>query len=57
MVEVVDGLGKQRESATIHGIDEDGFLLAKLTKGGRLLSLHPDGNSLDMFRGLIAPKM
>ena len=43
-------------SCTIVGIDEFGFLRARRHDNGDVLSLHPDGNSFDIMKGLIAPK-
>ena len=41
--------------ATVVGIDEYGFLKA-LADDGRELTLHPDGNSFDLFSNLIVSK-
>lgn len=41
--------------AKIIDLDDFGFLRV-LTKAGDLVSVHPDGNSYDMTRGLIVPK-
>ena len=38
----------------IIGIDENGFLQVKTDCG--VISLHPDGNSFDILKGLIQPK-
>ena len=43
------------EIGIVHSIDDDGFLLVKLTDG-QMLSVHPDGNSFDMLQGLVSPK-
>ncbi len=42
-------------SLTIIGLSKQGFLLAE-DKWGRRFELTPDGNSLDMMRGLIKRK-
>eukprot|EP00095_Tigriopus_kingsejongensis_P011877 snap_masked-scaffold180_size281610-processed-gene-1.22 protein:Tk11877 transcript:snap_masked-scaffold180_size281610-processed-gene-1.22-mRNA-1 annotation:"biotin--protein ligase" len=39
----------------IDSIDEFGFLLAR-RPDGQMITLHPDGNSFDMLKGLIFPK-
>ena len=41
---------------TIQGLSPQGFLLAKDDRG-RLFELTPDGNSLDMMKGLIKRKI
>jgi biotin---protein ligase len=43
------------KTATVIGIDDYGYLLVKAD--GVLETVHPDGNSFDMLRGLIAPKI
>ncbi|XP_026828059.1 biotin--protein ligase isoform X2 [Ooceraea biroi] len=43
------------ENVTISGIDENGFLLV-FANDGRTFPIHPDGNSFDLLKGLIAPK-
>ncbi|XP_011695670.1 PREDICTED: biotin--protein ligase isoform X3 [Wasmannia auropunctata] len=45
----------RRENVTIIGIDEYGYLLVK-GKKEKLFSVHSDGNSFDLFNGLIVPK-
>jgi biotin---protein ligase len=40
---------------TVTGLAENGFLLAT-DDSGQQFELHPDGNSLDFFRGLIRRK-
>jgi len=37
------------------GIDDFGFLLV-LDKKGETHTVHPDGNSFDLLKGLILPK-
>ena len=53
----IDG-GGRRETvmARIAGIDEYGFLRAIVKADGREITLHPDGNSFDLFRNLIVAK-
>ncbi len=43
-------------SLTIEGLTPHGFLRAS-DAAGRLYELHPDGNSLDFFSGLIRRKL
>lgn len=54
-VQVQDEQGVVR-SGTVAGIDEYGYLKVDLEGGRKELSVHPDGNSFDMLRGLILPK-
>lgn len=47
------------KSGVVSGIDEYGYLKVVISEGGDAseeLSVHPDGNSFDMLRGLILPK-
>ncbi|XP_055701269.1 biotin--protein ligase isoform X2 [Phlebotomus papatasi] len=53
-VGIVDEKGDQR-TAKVIGIDEYGYLKVQ-TDGKRAESVHPDGNSFDMLKGLILPK-
>ncbi|GAB0088857.1 hypothetical protein DMENIID0001_033210 [Sergentomyia squamirostris] len=53
-VGIVDEKGDQR-SAKVIGIDEYGYLKVQ-TDGKRAESVHPDGNSFDMLKGLIVPR-
>ena len=41
---------------TVKGITKTGYLLAVDAAGARY-ELHPDGNSLDFFKGLVRKKM
>lgn len=43
------------ENVKILGIDDFGFLLVQ-ADGGAIFSVHPDGNSFNLLKGLIAPK-
>lgn len=52
-VTVLSKTGQER-SAKILGIDEFGFLRIQLDDD-RVETVHPDGNSFDMLRGLIIP--
>lgn len=52
-VQVQDHTGVIK-TGTVSGIDEFGYL--KVEDNGQAMSVHPDGNSFDMLRGLIFPK-
>lgn len=47
---------QSKKSGIVSGIDEYGYLKVVLSGGDEELSVHPDGNSFDMLRGLILPK-
>lgn len=47
----------QEKSAKILGIDDYGFLQIQLDDTMKIESVQPDGNSFDMLRGLIVPKL
>lgn len=51
----MDRHGNEKISKII-GIDEFGFLLVQEDENKETESVHPDGNSFDMLRGLILPK-
>ncbi|XP_059610986.1 uncharacterized protein LOC132257934 [Phlebotomus argentipes] len=53
-VEIVNDKGEHRNAKVI-GIDDFGYLKVQ-TDGKRAESVHPDGNSFDMLKGLILPK-
>ena len=58
-VELEEAHGKsepQRISLTVQGLTPHGFLRAS-DAAGHLYELHPDGNSLDFFAGLIRRKL
>ena len=42
------------KNGTVMSLDDDGYL--KVQVDGRIVSVHPDGNSFDMLQGLIIPK-
>lgn len=43
--------------AVVRGIADSGYLVAELPEeGGRVVELHPDGNSFDFMRGLVVAK-
>ena len=50
------GGGGARPRLTVKGITKTGYLLAVDAAGARY-ELHPDGNSLDFFKGLVRKKM
>ena len=41
----------------VKSLDPEGFLAVQLIPDGKIVSVHPDGNSFDMMQGLIQPKM
>ena len=54
-----NGVQDQEVPARIIGIDEYGFLRVSLisqTSKVEYRTVHPDGNSFDMFHGLVIPK-
>lgn len=54
-VTIVDRQGNEKLSKII-GIDDYGFLVVQLKGQAETETVHPDGNSFDMLRGLILPK-
>ena len=52
-ITVVSANGESQE-VTILGIDRFGFLKVQ-GKSGNAFTVHPDGNSFDILKGLIAP--
>ena len=53
---VVRLASRDNEEVTILGIDDYGYLRVRTNKTQELLSLHPDGNTFDIMKGLIATK-
>ncbi|KAL5274469.1 HLCS family protein [Megaselia abdita] len=53
-IKILDKSGLEKE-AKITGIDDYGFLNVQL-QNGAIETVHPDGNSFDMLKGLILPK-
>ena len=53
---VVRLASRDNEEVTILGIDDYGYLRVRTNKTKELLSLHPDGNTFDLMKGLIATK-
>lgn len=47
--------GEEGPEVSIVGLDDSGFLQV-LQEDGRVVTVHPDGNSFDMLRNLILPK-
>jgi biotin---protein ligase len=47
----------QRVPVIVEGLSPHGYLLARGEAGGETFELHPDGNSLDFFKGLIRKKL
>jgi biotin--protein ligase len=50
----VVGARESTQKATVIGVDDFGFLRVQ-GQDGISFSVHPDGNSFDMLRGLVAP--
>lgn len=50
------GLSQTKEHVIVRGLDEHGYLQVRSRQSGRLLSVQPDGNSLDMMHNLIMLK-
>jgi biotin-[acetyl-CoA-carboxylase] ligase BirA-like protein len=50
-------VGRDKFEAVVDSIDDYGFLRVVKRGGRKLITLQDDGNSFDMMRGLIAPKM
>lgn len=50
-----DGEGGTHK-ATVKGITESGYLLARINATGDLTELYPDGNRFDFFKGLVMKK-
>ena len=48
------GPRESTQKATVIGVDDFGYLRVQ-GQDGVLFSVHPDGNSFDMLRGLVAP--
>lgn len=53
-IKILDKSGKENP-AKVTGIDDYGFLNV-LLQSGSIETVHPDGNSFDMLKGLILPK-
>ena len=53
----VSNLDEDKFGAVVDSVDEFGFLRMKNVSTGQIMTVQDDGNSFDMMRGLIAPKM
>lgn len=51
-----EGANKRQIPLTIEGLTPHGFLRA-VDGSGQSFELHPDGNSLDFFKGLLRRKL
>uniref|UniRef100_A0A915II82 BPL/LPL catalytic domain-containing protein n=1 Tax=Romanomermis culicivorax TaxID=13658 RepID=A0A915II82_ROMCU len=49
-------LADTKEQVVVRGLDQYGFLQVRSRKSGKLISLQPDGNSLDMMHNLLRVK-
>lgn len=45
------------KKAKIIGVDDYGYLKVQIEGQSHTEAVHPDGNSFDMFHGLILPKL
>eukprot|EP00096_Caligus_rogercresseyi_P016380 TRINITY_DN9021_c0_g1_i1.p1 TRINITY_DN9021_c0_g1~~TRINITY_DN9021_c0_g1_i1.p1 ORF type:complete len:182 (+),score=53.36 TRINITY_DN9021_c0_g1_i1:191-736(+) len=54
-VKLLNMESKSFECGVIKGLDPFGFLVVETERKGRV-TVHPDGNSFDMVKGLILPK-
>lgn len=50
------GPRESTQKAKVIGLDDFGFLKVQ-SQDGISFSVHPDGNSFDMLRGLVSPKV
>lgn len=51
-ITVNDREGKQFK-AVVKGINDQGYLIAKINDTGEYTELYPDGNRFDFFKGLV----
>ncbi|VDM08988.1 unnamed protein product [Wuchereria bancrofti] len=49
-------LSNTNEKAVIRGLDHHGFLKVRSRQSGKMMIVHPDGNTFDMMKGLITAK-
>ena len=47
---------KEKEKVKILGLDEYGYLEVQSYQSGKSFTVHDDGNTFDMMKGLICPK-
>jgi biotin-[acetyl-CoA-carboxylase] ligase BirA-like protein len=55
-VTVISKESGEKEKVVIRGLDAYGYLEVRSKRTGRLFSVHDDGNTFDMMKGLIRPK-
>ncbi|KAI1720182.1 biotin/lipoate a/B protein ligase family domain-containing protein [Ditylenchus destructor] len=55
-VSIVQQGGDSKEKVIIRGLDAHGFLEVRSKQTGQIYSVHDDGNTFDMMKGLIRPK-
>jgi len=55
-VEVQSSSSSKTISAKIIGVDDCGYLRVRRHDDGSILTLHPDGNSFDLTKNLVAAK-
>ncbi|KAL3123384.1 hypothetical protein niasHT_004556 [Heterodera trifolii] len=48
--------GGRREKVVIRGLDEYGYLEVRSKETGQIMNVMDDGNTFDLFHGLIVPK-
>ena len=56
VVTVTTREGEEPVEVEVVGIDDYGYLVARKQEDGETVTLHPDGNSFDMMKGLVMPK-
>ncbi|KAI6205134.1 hypothetical protein M3Y94_00758200 [Aphelenchoides besseyi] len=56
-VTVIDEESGSKDRVIIRGLDPNGYLEVRSKSTGRVFSVHDDGNTFDMMKGLIRPKM
>lgn len=49
-------ISNTNEKAVIRGLDRHGFLKVRSRQSGKMMIVHPDGNTFDMMKGLITAK-
>ncbi|VDK70585.1 unnamed protein product, partial [Onchocerca ochengi] len=49
-------LSDTKEKVVILGLDQHGFLKVRSCQSGKIMVVHPDGNTFDMMKGLISAK-
>ncbi|KAH7703446.1 Protein BPL-1 c, partial [Aphelenchoides avenae] len=55
-VTIVSKDSGMKEKVVIRGLDSYGYLEVRSKQSGRVFSVHDDGNTFDMMKGLIRPK-